>query len=209
MSDPDPLLEWNRLNKENSEHDIASAMFISMANTSPVVDKFSMWLFAGTGATGALLITQINSVLPSMSITGFRACMFMLIGSSIFAFIAKYFALRCQIQNEITAMFTERADVIFAGHEKNEERIEEIARERGIEIETDINFSNVIKEYVRPFPKWVQWLVNRSTQKNEGDRQAGHHLAVKAYYKQLRFTFLQALMFIGFMCAGGWYAGGL
>jgi hypothetical protein len=48
--------EWNRLNNENLEQDFVSEFFISMSSTSPLVDKFSIWLFAGTGATGALLI---------------------------------------------------------------------------------------------------------------------------------------------------------
>ena len=173
MNEPDSLLEWNKLNKENTEHDIASALFISMASTSPIVDKFSMWLFAGTGATGALLITQINSVLPNISIFGFKVCMFMLIASSIFAFVAKYFSLRCQIQNEMTAMFTERTNAISAKHEENEEHIKELAQKTGIELETEINFNNVLKEYIRPFPKWVKWFVNRSIKKLKGiDRQA-------------------------------------
>jgi hypothetical protein len=79
MKEDDPLLEWNRLNNENLEQDFVSEFFIIMSSTSPLVDKFSIWLFAGTGATGALLISQIQGVIQGLSVTGFKVCMFMLI----------------------------------------------------------------------------------------------------------------------------------
>jgi hypothetical protein len=49
-------------------------MFINISNASPLIDKFSIWLFAGTGATGSLLISQIQGVVQGLSITGFKAC---------------------------------------------------------------------------------------------------------------------------------------
>ncbi len=209
MSGQDELLERNRLNKENAERGMVLAIFASMINTSHIVDKFSMWLFAGTGVTGALLITQINSILLSMPIVGFKYCIFMLIGSSTCAFIAKYFSLYCQIHNEMTAIFTEKAKVISAKHEENEERIEEIAKGQGLKLETGIDINNVFKEYVRPFPKSAQRKFNHYIKRIEDDPQALYHIIVQAYFKQTGYTILQALFFIGFMCVGGWYAGDL
>jgi hypothetical protein len=49
MKEDDPLLEWNRINNENLEQDFVSEMFINISNASPLIDKFSIWLFAGTG----------------------------------------------------------------------------------------------------------------------------------------------------------------
>ena len=209
MSDKDPLLEWNRLNKENAEQEFASALFFGMTSTSPLADKFSMWLFAGTGATSALLITQISTIIESLSLKGFRMCMFMLIASALSAFIAKYYALRCQIQNDLQTSLNSQLAEIFNSHEESEDRILEIAEKRGIELETEIELQNVINEFKKPFPFWVQWLITRSAKKTEGNRQAGYQYSVKAYYKQLNYTFFQAAFFMGFMCAGGWYAGGL
>ncbi len=82
MSKPetdDPLIEWNRLNKENAEQGFVSAIYQSMSETTATVDKFSLWLLAGTGATGALLISQIKSVLPYLSQQGFKTCMVLLV----------------------------------------------------------------------------------------------------------------------------------
>ncbi|MBN1379162.1 MAG: hypothetical protein JXA04_07980 [Gammaproteobacteria bacterium] len=209
MSDKDPLIEWNRLNKENAEQDLASALFISMANTSSLVDKFSMWLFAGTGATGALLIAQINSVLPNLTLVGFRVCMLFLIVSAIFAFCAKYNAIRCQIQIQTDAKFRELSEKIFSKHEESEGRILKMAKKRELEIQTEIDFENVISEFKKPFPFWVGWLISRSVKKTKGNRQAGYHVAIKSYAGQLSFAFWQSVAFVLFLCSGGWFASGL
>lgn len=103
----DPLLEWNRLNKENAEQGFVSALFQSMSETSPLVEKFSMWLLAGTGATSALLVTQIESVLPYLSSQGFKSCLVVLVVSAIAGFVAKYYSLRCEIQNKVQSKLTE------------------------------------------------------------------------------------------------------
>jgi hypothetical protein len=209
MKEDDPLLEWNRLNNENLEQDFVSEFFIIMSSTSPLVDKFSIWLFAGTGATGALLISQIQGVIQGLSVTGFKFCMFMLIVSAIFAFCAKYWALRCQIQTDITQKLKNNMKELFDEHEKNADEISEIAEERGIELKTEMQLENMINEFKKPFPFWAQWLMSRSVNKTENNRQASYHIAIKAYFWQLNFTFIQSLCFIAFLFFGGFYASSL
>lgn len=203
---PDPLLEWNRLNKENAEQAFTSALFSSMAHTAPIVDKFSMWLLAGTGASGALLISQIQSVLPHLSVYGFKLCLIFLVISAVFGFMAKHRALLCQIQSETIDELLDRMPSIFSEHEKDEEEIQEHAKQRGINLKTEIDFSNVVSEFVRPFPFWARWLVQHQTKKTQGDRQAGYHVAIKAYFYQSLYTTLQSVSFLAFLCTAAWYA---
>lgn len=202
----DPLVAWNRLNRENAEQAFASALFMSMAHTSPAVDKFSLWLLAGSGASGALLISQIEAVLPHLTAGGFKMCLFFLVISAVFGFMAKYKSLRCQIQAEMQSKLNELLVPIFAKHGDDEEKIQEYARQRGIALGTEINFSNVVAEVARPFPFWVKWLILRQVKKNQGNRQAGYHIAAKAYFGQLRYTFWQAVAFLAFLCTGAWFA---
>ena len=202
----DPLIEWNRLNKENAEHGFVSAIFQSMVETSPLVDKFSMWLLAGTGATGALLITQIGSILPYLSQQGFKACLVILVGSAVVGFVAKYYSLRCEIQNKIQSKLTELIKPVLEKHECDEDTIQEYAEQRGVELQTEIDFSIIMTEFSKPFPFWVKWLIARKIQKISGDRQAGFHMEVKAYMSQVRWTFLQACLFLSFMLTAAWYA---
>jgi len=205
-SSDDPLVEWNRLNKENAEHGFVSALYQSMTETSPLVDKFSLWLLAGTGATGALLITQIKSVLPFLTQQGFKVCLVILVTSAFIGFVAKYFSLRCEIQSNVQSKFTELVTPVLAKHEQDEDTIQEYAEQRGMELQTDIDLASIMKEFSRPFPFWVKWLISRKIDKTSGDRQAGFHIAVKAYMSQLRWTLLQAVMFLVFMLTAAWYA---
>lgn len=209
MTDPnqqDPLLEWNRLNKENAEQSFVSALFQSMSETSPLIEKFSMWLLAGTGATAALLITQISSVLPFLSVKGFKLCLIVLVASALAGFISKYFGLRCEIQNNVQTKLLELVTPVLDKHGEDKDKIQEYAEERGIVLQTDIDFANIMNEFSKPFPFWVKWLIARKVQSTAGNRQAGFHVAVKAYTQQIRWAFFQAILFIAFIGVAAWYA---
>lgn len=205
-SSDDPLIEWNRLNKENAEQGFVSALYQSMTETSPLLDKFSMWLLAGTGATGALLITQIKSVLPFLSQQGFKYCLVILVVSSMVGFVAKYFSLRCEIQSNVQSKLIELVKPVLEKHDKDEDTIQEYAKQRGIELQTEIDLASIMTEFSRPFPFWVKWLIARKIQKTSSDRQAGFHIAVKAYMSQLRWTLLQASLFLAFLATAAWFA---
>lgn len=202
----DPLLEWNRLNIENAEQGFVSSLYQSISETTTAADKFSLWLLAGTGATGALLISQIKSILPFLSSEGFKVCMVLLVISASLGFVAKYKALRCEIQLQMQTKLQELLNPIFAKHEEDEEKIKEYATHRDIEIETEINFSNIITEFSKSFPWWVKLLMARQLKKTDGDRQAGHRIAFKAYMGQLRWSFFQACFYLAFMLSGAYYA---
>jgi hypothetical protein len=45
--------------------------------------------------------------------------------------------------------------------------------------------------------------------KIKNNRQAGYHVAIKAYFWQLNFTLIQSLLFIAFLFFGGFYASSL
>lgn len=202
----DPLLNWNRLNKENAEQGFVSALFQSMSETSPLVEKFSMWLLAGTGATAALLITQIKSVLPYLSEPGFKMCLICLVISAVFGFVAKYYALRCEIQNSVQSKLMVLVTPVLEKHESDEDKIQSLAKKRGIELQTEIDITNIMNEFSRPFPTWVRWLIARNVKKTEGDRQAGFHVAIRAYMSQIRWTFFQVILFLAFILVAAWYA---
>lgn len=201
-----PLLEWNRLNKENAEHGFVSALFQSMSESSPLVEKFSMWLLAGTGATSALLITQIESVLPYLSAQGFKSCLVVLVLSAIAGFVAKYFSLRCEIQNKVQSKLAKLLVPVLKKHEEDENRIQEYAEQREITLQTDMEFLNIMNEFAKPFPFWVRWLIARKVQRLAGNRQAGFHMAVQAYISQIRWTFFQVVLFLVFILAAALYA---
>ena len=201
----DPLFEWNRLNVANTEQAFASALYQCVSETTSAIDKFSMWLLAGTGASGALLISQIDSVLPFLTTAGFKTCLGLLVVSAIFGFASKYKALRCEMQLHMQQRLQCLLDPVFHKHGNDEKTIQEYASQRGVTLETEIRFSNVIAEFAKPFPWWAKRLISWHVKKNEGDVQASHRMAFKAYMGQIRWAFCQAVSFLSFMAAGIWY----
>jgi len=201
--------EWNSLNKENTEQSFVSSMFQSMTETTSVIDKFSTWLLAGSGATGALLITQIDSVIPNLTEIGFRLCLVIIALSAIFGFIAKYYSLRCEIQNKTQVKMLELITPILEKHYQDEVTIKDFATKEGLQLDTQVDFHLIIVEFSRPFPKLIQWLIKRKLDKVGMDRQAGFHIAAKVYMLQILWTFLQASMFLIFLLTGAWFASGI
>ena len=206
QSTKDPLVEWNRLNKTNAEQGFVSSLFQSMSETTTIVDKFSLWLLAGTGATGALLITQVESVLPYLSQSGIKVCIVLLVLSAVCGFIAKYFSLRCEIQNKTQANLAILSKPIFEKYEEDEEQIQAYAEQRGLQLQTELDFTEVMTEFAKPFPFWAKWLIARKSKQTENNRQAGHHASIKAYLSQLNWTFFQGCLFLLFMTSAAWFA---
>lgn len=206
LNQDDPLLNWNQINIDNAEQAFASALYQSISETTSAIDKFSMWLLAGTGASGALLISQVSSILPYLTSPGFKTCLGFLVLSALFGFASKYKALRCEIQLHLQQRLEALLEPVFQKHGNDEKTIQEYASQRGVTLQTEICLSNVIAEFSKPLPWWAKLLMSRQIRKTEGDRQAGHRMAFKAYMGQVRWAFYQASSFIAFMAAGAWYA---
>lgn len=202
----DPLTEWNRLNIENAEQKFVSALYAAMVSNSGTVDQYSNWLMAATGASAALLVSQIDSVLPYLSEQGFKACLACLATSGIFGFSAKYSALRCRFQTDSLETVEAKMRAVFDHHAAEEEEIIEHAQKSGITLQTDIDFQRIIKEFSKPFPVWVKWIMAWKVKRIEGNRQIAYHMAAKAFLRQVSMTFMQAIAFLVFVVAAAWWA---
>ncbi len=202
------LEQWNHLNKGNAEQDFISSMFKSTVETTGIIDRFSLWLLAGTGATSALLITQVNSVLPHLSQSGFRVCVVILAMSGACGFIAKYNAIRCEMHNSINVQLRALLTPVLDHHEREEEKIKKLAEEDGTVLETEINLTRVMNGFLEPFPRWIKLLISLKQRKSSNPRQQGYHLAIKYYLSQTNWTVLQAMLFLAFLLAGALFAKG-
>lgn len=206
MTAPDPLIEWNRLNKENAENALTSAMFSSLVSTSPVIDRFSSWLLAGTGATAALLVANADKLVPFLSNTGFRVVGALLVVSAVFGLLSKTRAVQCQIGTENDQRVRELMRPILDKHLQDEEKIQQAAEARGLPLATELDLGRVIAEFAKPFPRWVGWLLRRHLAKHAGNPQIGYLLPVRFYISQATFAFLQVVSFLAFVCAALFFA---
>ncbi|MCF7816581.1 MAG: hypothetical protein K9M54_01765 [Kiritimatiellales bacterium] len=202
----DPLLEWNRLNIENAEQNLVSAMFSSLISSSSVIDRFSLWLLAGTGATAALLITNADNILPVLSEAGFKLCGAFLVASGLLGFLAKFSAISCEIAYENDLKIRQAMLPILDKHAQDEDKIQEHAEQRGLDIKTEIDMQKVLQDFAKPFPFLARCIMWWYWNRNASNRQMAYIRPVKAYCRQCSSTTWQTLSFIGFVITGLVYA---
>jgi hypothetical protein len=202
----EPLLEWNRLARENAENAIVSSMFEAGFKASELIDTFSTWLLVGAAAVASFLIANADKVIPFIKHSGFFACGAFLCLSCLCGLMAKLYGLRCKIQIETGAAVRKTFAEQLAKHQDEEKKIKASADTWGITLETGVRLERVLSEFLLPMPKLIVWLVSKQIRKNGSGPQAGHTPIIRGLNKQGLFTGLQSLFFLGFMVAGFVYA---
>lgn len=208
QNDPrtEPLQEWNRLARENTENAIVASMFEASLKASEPIATFSDWLLVATGAVASFLIANADKLSPFITKSGFVACGIFLCLSCIFGLLSKVFAVRCKVgiatSNAARTTFEEHLEA----YKIEEEKIQEGAAFWGVNLQSGIRIERVLNEFLKPFPKWVQFFANRHFKKQAGNPQIGYVLQVKNLNAQGLAAFFQASCFLGFLTAGFIYA---
>lgn len=202
----EPLREWNRLARENTENAMVSSMFEAGYTASTPIERFSTWLLVGTAAIASVFVTNGAELLPLVGHTGFRVLGAFLCVSCGCGLISRVYALRCKIGvrvlNAINTTFHKHLDA----YRKEEEQILEGAKFWGITLQTGIRMERVLAEFFAPLPKLVAWLASRQLKRNVGNPQIAHLKLVQYLTRQGLFAFFQAIAFFCFLVAGFVYA---
>jgi len=202
----EPLKEWNRLARENTENAIVSSMFEAGSQSSEPIEKFSTWLLVGTAAVASFLIANADKLAPLISKSGFLVCGAFLCLSCMAGLVSKIYALRCRIAIKVGGAVRSTFLEHLESYEKEEKKIQEGASFWGITLETGIRMERVLEEFFKPQAKIVTWLATRILKKHEGNPQVGYLPLISMINRQGFFAILQALLFLGFLVAGFIYA---
>jgi hypothetical protein len=201
-----PLREWNRLARENTENAMVSSMFEGTLKASEPTEAFTTWLLVGTAAVASFFISNADKLLPVISKAGFVTCGVFLCVACVFGLFSKIFALRCKISSEIGAAVKVTFLEHLAKYKEEEKKIQEGAEFWGINLQSGIRMERVLQEYLSPFPWWVKWLTMRHLKKNAGNAQISYLAQVKCLHAQGIYALLQAMCFVGFLGSGFVYA---
>lgn len=198
----DPLLEWNRLSRENAENAIVSSMFEASSAAIEPIETFVTWLLIGAAAVASFLLGNSDKLVPILGERGFLWCGLLLAASCMFGLLAKSYLLRADIGRRVGRAVAETFAVQLKQHEEAEQKIQATAQQRGIELETGIRMERVLSEFVAPMPLLVKWLVGRTLKKNAGNPQVAYLLRIKLMNRLGFFSFLQAMAFLAFIVVG-------
>lgn len=202
----EPLKEWNRLARENTENAIVSSMFEAAAKSSEPIEQFSSWLLMGTAAIASFLIANSDKLLSLVSKEGFLVCGTFLSLSCAFGFLSKIYAVRCKIGIEVGSATRKTFGEHLAKYKEEESKIQDGANFWGINLETGIRMERVLSEFYKSQPNIVVWFATRLLKKFEGNPQIGHLPLMTMLNKQGLFSFVQAMLFFGFLISGFIYA---
>jgi hypothetical protein len=193
-----PLQEWNRLARANTENAIVSSMFEATLKASEPIESFCNWLLLATAAVASFVLANTDKIVPLVGKAGFTVGGVLLCISCVFGLISRVFALRCRIgllsSTAIKATFEEH----LAKYKEEEAKIKDGAKFWGITLQTGIGIQRVLQEFLSPFPFWVRWVSQRYFTKHAGNPQIGYISQVKSLNAQGLAAFLQALSFICF-----------
>lgn len=208
MHDPrtEPLREWNRLARENTENAMVSSMFEAASKASKPLEDFSTWLLIGTAAVASFLIANSDKLVPLLGSRGFSLCGALLCLSCLFGLLSKLQALKSHIGKEAGDAIRKTFAEHLARYEEEEEKIQQGASFWGIDLQTGIRFDRVLSEFYKPLPHWASWLADRKLKKHAGNPQVGHIILMSSLNWQGYFAAAQAVSFLVFLVVGFIYA---
>ena len=202
----EPLREWNRLARENTENAVVSSMFEAALKASEPVETFSAWLLVAAAAVASFFIANAEKLIPFISRSGFVICGVFLCVSCIFGLFSKVFALRCKVGVETGDAVRKTFGTHLAAYKAEEEKIQKGADFWGIDLQSGIRIERVLQEFLQPFPGWVRWIALRHFKKHASNPQIAYISQMRSLHVQGVAAFLQALCFLGFLGAGFMFA---
>lgn len=198
----EPLREWNRLARENTENAIVSSMFEAAAKASKPIETFSTWLLLATATVASFLIGNAEKLLPILEQEGYITCGVFLCLSCVFGLLSKIFALRCKVAAKTGAAVRKTFAEHLVRYKEEENKIQQGAEFWGIDLQTGIRIERILQEFVAPMPRWINWLTQRHLKKHAHNPQIGHILLIKSLHAQSVHASIQALCFLGFLVSG-------
>lgn len=198
----DPLLEWNRLSRENAENAIVSSMFEASSEALGPIEAFVTWSLVGAAVVASFLLANSDKLVPILGEHGFLWCGLLLASSCLFGLLAKTYLLRAEIGRRVGQAVATTFAAQLKSHEETEQKIQEAALQRGIELETHIRMERVMHEFLAPMPDLVKWWVARTLKKNANNPQIAYLPRIKALNRLGLCTFLQSIAFLAFIVVG-------
>jgi len=197
MIDPKTNLDcWAQINSRNAEYEITKKMLIGIYLNSPNIDKFSLWLLAGVGATVALIISnsdRMSLIIPAHIIS---YTLFALALSMLFGVISKYLSLVVKNMSGTISCIELFLPSILDNYSKEVEEIKKTGNSYGIEIKTEINFHLILEQFKDGLPFWIKIFVSKGFEKGQKDPLYSHKKIARSTCFQSLLAGLQALMII-------------
>ena len=177
-----------------TEEQLLRAYVSSLLSTSPMIDKFSTWLFAGSGASATLLIANVDGITRIASLGNIKWALLLLILSGLFGFLEKYLATDIQVNLLQEKNLRDILAPLAADYRLQRNVIQGRANLDGNEIEVEIDIKKVLNQYAIFHP----WPIRRRIL-NADPLPVVLRKNIDRYYRQLLYAVAELISFAAFV----------
>lgn len=159
----DPLVEWNRLNKENHESTGAAKIFVALLTRFPAeLGNYASWFTAGVGAVVVLLLSNVDKVAPYLgevayarAITAFAIAVGL---GALTKLLAIYVAALIAMQEELNR----EIQTTLQAFDADATKIRDIANQRNIDLNADFDLAALMEKFQSQLGPIVRLVAERA-----------------------------------------------
>lgn len=192
--------KWEELINNNFHRGMVDAASLGVIETHSVFDKFSSWMLVGCGATAALMIVNVDKIIPYISTLGLRYAIVFLTFSACCGFAAKYFEINASIAEAAGKKTSELMKARVVEYEEATRVFEELTKDTGYQAKEPPSYNDFAESFINLFPygflrkKLRLHAINKSGLPEPGNRKAVH-----AVVHQSIIVCFQALFYVVFL----------
>ena len=183
----------------NTELNISQLTFISILNSSQILEKFSTWLLAGIGATCALIIANINNITNIIEPPIIKYSLLVLALAGLLGFLCKYYNIQIQALLELDEIMRNKFPGIMSAHIAEEKQIHEKAIEQGISVHTIPDIYGAMRKAFESAPWFRKKRALKGFDKGAKDPLFGYHRGMRFLCYQIVVTALEFICFLVFI----------
>ncbi len=195
------IKKWDELIHKNFQDGMVNSASLATIEITGVLDKFSLWLMVGVGATATLVIANLDKIIPYLTPLGFKIAVMLLALSSLAGFAAKYFSLVVTSAANVTVRLSELLQSELKNYQEQCQKRDEAGAVIGYVSELDIDLKLFSEQYANlfPFGKLRGRIRNGMKNLTEEVNEAGNKSAVHSLVYQAIAVFLQSVFYILFL----------
>lgn len=191
---------WERLIDSNFHNAMLESASYGIISTHEVFDKFSTWLLVGTGATAALMIVNIDKIIPFVDALGMRWGIILLIASALAGFTSKVFSIQAAIAQMSVDKSKDAMMQKAAEYQAALDKFDEIADKAGYKRGEGASMEFFTRDFINLFPfGFLRRRVAAIVQSDAKNKSAGNFRAVHAVVYQSIAVLLQVVSYLSFL----------
>lgn len=193
--------------KFGAEFESLLQLVLSHAAASRLMDRSASWLLVGVGATIALMVSSLGTIVTHVGTGGFKALMIILLAAAVVGLIEKVSAIYVQSTLEIADQYYTKVMKIAETFMERKSQISDKMDWRQATELPDVSMEFVNKKYKSLLPSikpvWLRRLVH-SELENDYDYHEYYRKILKAYTVQRIAFGLEYLLAYIFVVALVW-----